>query len=220
MSANAVYELLPMLDVPGYETFDMPNTSPVGSGDSIMADFDPRDVSTRNWQAPRLTSVWQRREVIDQLPGQVNDYPTIGLCIPLFSQRAVDALRDLLEPNGEILPVECKTGQYYAYNVTTVADVLNREMSDIDWGSWYRLKKLEPVIPDEIRYYDFYPERVAPLAIFRTPESMVTYYVTERFAERVREHDLKGFNLRKVWPLPRLRKPGGLAEMGRRAGLR
>jgi hypothetical protein len=220
MNVDAVYELMPMLDTPGYACFDMPDDTPVGWGESIMADLRPRDVCTRHWQVQRLAPLWRRREVINVLPDQVNDYPTIGLIIPLFSQRAVDLLRDLLEPNGEILPVTCKTGQYCVYNVTTVADVLDREASDMDWGSWYKLKKLEPVVAREIRYYSFIPDRLSSLAIFRIPEDITGYYVTERFAERVRQHDLKGFNLRKVWPLPRPQKPGGLGEMERRAGLR
>lgn len=220
MNSDAVYELLPMLDTRGYATFHMPDTSPVGKGDSIMADFYPLDISTRNWQVQRLAAAWRRRLVVDRLPGQVNDYPTVGLCIPLFSHRAVEALRDLLEPNGEILPVECKTGQYHAYNVTTVADVLNRETSEIEFGLWYRLKKIEPVTAEQIQYYDFYADRLSGLSMFRIPERMSDYYVTEVFTQRVREHDLKGFNLRKVWPLPRPKKPGGIAEMERRAGLR
>ena len=34
-----------------------------------------------------------------------NDYPCINMSRPAFSQRAVDLLRDVLEPNGEPLMI-------------------------------------------------------------------------------------------------------------------
>jgi hypothetical protein len=141
------------------------------------------------------------------------------LRIPLFSERACEALRDLLEPNGEILPVNCKTGTYVAHNPTSVVDALNRETSDIKWPDLIRLRKHEPIIAEQIKYHDFIPERVAGLSIFRIPEDICDFYVTERFASRVREFDLRGFNLRKLWPLPRPKMTGSIAEMERRAGL-
>jgi hypothetical protein len=202
MKPNVVYELLPMVDTPGYDGLGLVDLSPLAAGYTLISDFDPVDVSTRNWQAPRLAPIWQPREVVNSLPRQVNDYPCLGLSVPTFSQRAVDALRDLLEPNGEILPLRCDTGQYYAYNVTTVADVLNREASDIEWHSVYQRDKSEPVVARDIRRYEFHPDLLMDLAIFRIPEGFTKYFVTERFAERIREHGLRGFNLRKVWPLP------------------
>lgn len=213
---TSVFKLRPVVDTPGFKCFGIDDNSPVAHGHTLLSDFNPKDVATRNWVVPRLASVWRPRKVINSLPSQVNDYPCVGLRVPTFSARALDALRDLLEPNGEILPLESDTGQYYAYNVTTVADVLDRQASQVNWPHIYKLRKQEPVIAQDITHYVFFADRVKPLAIFRIPEDVVGYYVTDQFAQRVREHDLRGFDLRKVWPVPPPYR-GSFAEMERRA---
>ena len=124
-----------------------------------------------------------------------NDYPCVDLGIPAFSQRAVDALRDLLEPNGELLPLISDIGQYWAFNVTTVADVLDWKRSQIRW-------LIKPDAASSIERHEFFPSKLRILSIFRIPEIPHATYVTELFAARVREHGLEGFDFRKVWPLP------------------
>ena len=214
MNTVAVYKLLPMLDTPGYEGFGTPG----GSGISAT-EFIPKGVSTRAWQAPRLASVWGRRKVLCDKPEYLHDYPCIGFLIPALSLRAVDVLRDLLEPNGELLPLICDAGQYFAYNVTAVVDALDRDTSEIKWRAIDVLRKRELIVAEKIDHYEFRPEAVRALSIFRIPESMTGYYVTNVFADRIHDHGLRGFDLRKVWPLPRP-KTGSTAEMERRAGLR
>src|SRR5438552_3879714 len=151
MTAMNIYQLLPMLDTPGYSCFGIDRSEPLTGDLTLISDFYPRDVSKRPWQMQRLAALWQRRRVINPLPGQVNDYPCIGLRIPTFSYRAVSALRDLLEPNGELLPLDSDEGPdaFWAYNTTTVADVLDRERSDIEWFPRDRLK-LKKKIPVEL----------------------------------------------------------------------
>jgi hypothetical protein len=126
--------------------------------------------------------------------------------VPTFSAKAVEALRDLLEPNGEILPLECDNGEYFAFNVTTVVPVLDRKASEIEWLAIDRLKKREGVMAEKIIHYEFHANEIEPLAIFRIPEDVTGYYVTERFFQRVEQNGLFGFDMRKVWPLPRPKK--------------
>jgi hypothetical protein len=214
---TCVYELLPMLDTPGYHTLGLEDGCSVAHGFTLLGNFSPASVNSRTWTAQRLRDVWHTPKVLDPEPSQANDFPCISLVIPCFSSRAVSALHDLLEPNGEILPLRCDTGEYFAYNVTTVADVLDRDASVIRWLPGYSLRKIEPIIAEKIEHYEF-RSPVRDLAIFRIPENVTGWYVTAVFADRVKAHNLRGFNLRKVFPLPRLRI-GGVAEMERRAGL-
>jgi hypothetical protein len=72
MQENSVYELMPMLDTPGFASFSVSDNSPVAGGYTLISDFAALNPSSRNWQAPRLAHVWQKRWVIDPLPGQVN----------------------------------------------------------------------------------------------------------------------------------------------------
>ena len=79
----------------------------------------------RNWTVPPLAPFWTPQRVIGQVR-PFNDYPCVDLIVPAFSRKAVDALRNLLEPNGELLPLVAEVGEYFAYNITTVADILDQ----------------------------------------------------------------------------------------------
>jgi hypothetical protein len=183
---NAVYELQPILDDPKYEGFGTASIEPFPK--SL-----PRGRRSRDWQMLRLAPKWVPIEVVGRVR-KFNDYPCVGLSHPAFSQRAVDALRDLLEPNREILPLASPLGTYYHFNVTKVADVLDLKRSEICWA-------IEPFTASTIEHYEFDPRRLQGLTIFVLPESPVPY-VTNTFVERVEKHGLKGFRFIKVWPLP------------------
>ncbi len=120
----------------------------------------------------------------------------MGMMIPAFSRRAADALRDYLEPNGELLPLIHPAGEYYAYNCTRIAEVLDHENSK---GLWSRL---DPRLALDIEYFSIFPERLAGLTIFRMRELPNIVFVTTPFVDRVREHGLNGFHFAKVWPWP------------------
>jgi hypothetical protein len=183
---NAVYKLQPILDDPKYEGF---GTAAVGEFPNSL----PRGRTTRTWRMLRLAPKWVPVEVVGRVR-KFNDYPCVGMSHPAFSQRAVDALRDLLEPNGEILPLASPLGAYYHFNVTKVADVLDLKRSEIRWN-------IEPITASTIERYEFDPRQLEGLTIFVLPESPVAY-VTENFVERVKKHGLRGFRFIKVWPLP------------------
>jgi len=191
-----VYRLLPVLDVPEYEGFAWHDRlGSVRNQPNATMDFEPDKAPPGEQEvAPRLAQVWKPVKVIGNVRPW-NDYPCINLRVPVFSRRAVDALRDLLEPNGELLPLISEVGEYYAYNVTTVADVLDEERSEVNWG-------LDRAYASRIIRFEFHPDRLEGLSIFRFPQTMNQYLVTEVFARRVREHRLQGFGLSKVWPLP------------------
>lgn len=43
----------------------------------------------------------------------IGDFPSLIANVPVFSRRAVLALKDLLEANGELLPITCAGDEYY-----------------------------------------------------------------------------------------------------------
>jgi hypothetical protein len=126
----------------------------------------------------------------------------------IFSRKAVDALYDLLEANGEILPLifEGKENEYFAYNVLTVSNAVDEEKSEIDRH------------PDgdfsHIVRYEFDPAQVDGLTIFkvwknkspRVPTSHTfisgDVFVTDPFVKRVQEAGLFGFDFRLKWSGP------------------
>jgi hypothetical protein len=105
-----VYLIYPVLDNPLYEGLAL-------TDHSELLDFWPANwrPNFQTWQPRSLEATWPTPEVIGNVR-TFNDYPCINLSRPAFSQRAVDLLRDILEPNGELLPVRHKIGRYYFYN--------------------------------------------------------------------------------------------------------
>lgn len=194
-----MYKLDSVSDNPLFEGFAFKRDKSLRGTIGLSFDFDPdaEEVQRkgRGWQAPRLAAVW----VPQTVEGRVrpfNDYPCINLTVPAFSKRAVEVLREFLEPNGELLPLKSKIGEYYAYNVTRVADVLDLGKSKIKW-----LDKKQDIALDIFRY-ETQERKLRELSIFRIVEEPSTTFVTSRFVERVEEHGLIGFHFAKVWPLP------------------
>jgi hypothetical protein len=196
MSTNVLYELEKITDDPTYEGFAFVRSESLRNKKRLTSDFMPDDISMkgRRWSVTLMTPTW----IPQQVKGRVrasNDYPCVNLSIPAFSRRALEVLRDLLEPNGELLPLVSSVGEYYAYNVTTVVDLLS-EKSIIQWQDD---KKICAV---EIAQYEPNVEKMKGLSIFRLVEKPASVFVTQTFCERVQKSSLKGFHFIKLWPLP------------------
>ena len=119
-----------------------------------------------------------------------SDFPTLGTT-PVFSERAVDTLLDLLVENGEILPLEVEGERYFAYNVTRTLDALDQDRSAI-------IRYPTGRILDVTRYV-FLPEKLDGAAIFRLPQFRGRAFVTDEFTRRIRDYELTGFGLVEVW---------------------
>jgi hypothetical protein len=185
--SDAIYLLKKVCDDPRFEGFALKNLGE-------LPDSVPRSCRTsRKWRVHCFKGWWKPIKVI----GGVRPFNDNPGCMghPVFSRRAVDALRDFLEPNGEILPLDSKVGEYFLYNVKTVADVLDWRRSEIVWDR-------RPIWAADIRVYRFHARKLGKLSIFRIPEKGHDVYVTEAFVQRVRENNLNGFRFDKVWPLP------------------
>jgi hypothetical protein len=162
------------------------------SNPKAFPEFYPYQFS-KNWTPPRLAKDWKPAKLIGDVAPD-NDYPGEGApawLVPVFSPRAVDGLREFLEPNGELLPVITPLGTYYAYNVTTLVDALDIDKCDIT--GYGRL---------QINRYAFKPKCVDGSAIFKIPQQPVEIYITDPFVQRVQELELNGMWITKCWPMP------------------
>jgi hypothetical protein len=200
MANEGLFKLEPIVDDPKFEGFGFERDESLRGGFGLMSDFGTDNVKTkgRAWTVPPFAPFWTPQPVVGRVR-KFNDYPCVGMLIPAFSRRAVDALRDFLEPNGELLPLVSTVGEYYAYNITTVADILDQERSEFDWIDRRRtLASLSEVIR-----YECLPERMAGLSIFQLVELPSVTFVSQSFVDRVLQHDLQGFHFVKLWPLPK-----------------
>jgi len=121
------------------------------------------------------------------------DFPSLIPNVPVFSRRAVEALRDLLEGHGEILPVMISDDEYFLLNVTRVVDALDESNSEV-----IRFEGSSKVL--NIRSHSFYEEKLFGIMIFKIPQVItMDVFVTDVFVERVRSAGLKGFWFPFVW---------------------
>lgn len=192
-SVKAIYKLEPILDNPKYEGFGMGQQPSLrgkrGRYEDLRADFDPK---IGEWVIPRLSATWKPLRVLGRVR-PYNDFPCVGLS-PAFSARAVDILRDVLEPNGELLPLVTNVGEYFLYNCTTVADIIDRARSKVDYLNKHTIL--------EIDHLQVREDRLAELSVFQMKSYNGRCCVTDAVARRIRDANLEGFEFRKFWPLP------------------
>lgn len=194
-----VFELNPTLDDPRLEGFALVRSVSNLGRDSLDDDLTPGFGDAEEnprWQQPKLASSWIPPQVTGRV-AEYHDYPCIDLVLPAFSERAVRALKPMLEPNGELLPIVAKTTtRFFFYNILTVVDALDRSRSKCKF--WCD----PPTTATNIEYFTFVEEKVRSLTIFRIHESPISVFVTSKFVERVDSYGLLGFRFVKVWPLP------------------
>ncbi|MEM9369301.1 MAG: DUF1629 domain-containing protein [Planctomycetota bacterium] len=126
-----------------------------------------------------------------------NDYPCIGP-IPVLSQRAVQVLKDLLGPCGELLPLTSDIGDYFAFNILTKSEALDVENSEAEFAP-----STGKETAFSIDHFEFHRDQVGQHAIFRVREMPAYVLVTDAFKTRVDQAGLFGFQFSKLWPLPR-----------------
>jgi hypothetical protein len=91
-----VYDLMPVLDNPLFDGLALHDEKHSHLLDTWPADWR---ANYQTWKPVSLRETWPTPEVEGNVR-KFNDYPCINLSRPAFSQRAVDMLRDVLEPNG------------------------------------------------------------------------------------------------------------------------
>jgi hypothetical protein len=133
------------------------------------------------WVPPGVEIVYR-----DALP---TDYATLA-AVPAFSARAVDVLRHILEPHGELLPLEGV--DFYLFNVTTAPDALDEQRSELKrFASTGRIMR---IVRAELR-----PEALAHIPIFKLPQQPRSRaYVTDEFVARCQDEALAGFDFSEI----------------------
>lgn len=108
---------------------------------------------------------------------------------------AVDALRDLLEANGEILRLATKDRvELFLFNAQSV-DALDQTKSKLlRYPSSGRVMSISRPV--------FFEDALCGVDLFLVPYTASPTYVSERFVERVRSTGLVGLEFEKVWSSP------------------
>jgi hypothetical protein len=185
-----VFELFPVLDNPLFDGLSLKNWE----REHALLEPWPADwrANYQTWEPKSLKTIWPTPEVEGNVR-TFNDYPTVNWR-PGFSQRAVDILRDILEANGELLPVRHKIGTYYFYNCRRMSNCVDLAKS--------KTTKLKDGIVTDTSNLVFFDDMLDDLTIFKIRTTLLEVFCTQRFVDRVEAAGLQGFVFVPVWPLP------------------
>jgi hypothetical protein len=183
-----VYVIDPVADNPLYEGLALQDSS-------AMLNTWPPDwrANFRTWIPKSLKSSWNPPRAVGNVR-KFNDYPCINLTMPAFSQRAVDLLHDILEPNGELLPVTHNIGTYYFYNCQCMTNCIDLDKSKTTILNDGLITSTERLV--------FIEECVQELTIFKVRTQLLEIFCTQTFVDRVNRANLQGFAFVPIWPLP------------------
>ena len=145
-----------------------------------------------------MAPTWRPVEVFvhdEDLALPASDFSRLGGGY-VFSERAAEALGDLLLGRGELLELDYGEAVYFVFNVTRSVDALDEERCQIEYLPSGRIM--------EINRFEFIPERLAGETIFKLPQRPGRWvFVTDPFIRRVEEAGLTGFLFeRRVWSGP------------------
>lgn len=123
---------------------------------------------------------------------KASDFPWLGSHALVMRQSAVDALRNILEANGEVLPLsttDCVDLYILNANVIDALDEANSSL--MMFPGTNRIMHIKKIA--------FVPSAIKGNDLFRLPHRASPTYVSERFVERVKETNLRGLTFNKVW---------------------
>lgn len=149
---------------------------------------------TERFDGAPMKNSWTGKELFKYVPRYLpkGDTPSFHASIPVFNARAVEVLADLLEPNGELLPIRCQGEDLFLFNVTRLVDALDEENS--------RLERFDDGRIWDIKLYSFFREKLVTEAVFKLPQITSSWvYATGPFVERVQAAGLRGFDFPLVW---------------------
>ena len=141
----------------------------------------------------KLRESWLNPEVKRMEPEEgkkLGDAP--GFNIPVFNKRAIDVLLPLIEDDIEILPLEFEGGELYGINVITVLDAVDYNLSEyVTFRDGKRIMAF--------RKYAFKKDVIYGKNIFKIIDERLRYaFVSEKFYDLVKEHELEGFKMEYV----------------------
>jgi len=175
-------EVFESLNTTGYE---FANTETLAEA-RMLRSFDGSS-RKEGWKPPHVT----RKRVSKRGSCKSADLPyTHG---SLFLRRsAVDALRDILDAHGELLPLTTDDGvELFVFNTRFFIDALDKERSVIE--------RIEGTDAITIRKYVFIEPMIRGIDIFRMPFGSRNDYFSDRFVARVKAAKLKGTDFIKLW---------------------
>ena len=125
---------------------------------------------------------------------RISDFPYFCHNFPIFSERAVDALRDLIAPYVEFLPVEVANSdkKFFGVNIWTVYDTL--DLPRCDYVQIHRYFN--------IKVHAFKDDILPEAPIFRVRETCtLEMFISQEFRDIVESKRLTGLRFEHLMPI-------------------
>jgi hypothetical protein len=167
------YEMLTWADDDGYDRLDRLNGTPQG----------------KKWKPIRV----QRVRATRREANRSSDAPFVFMSgVLVFRRSAVDALRDILETHGELLPLEDEGGvELFVYNPRAL-EALDHERTR---GSRDKRGRIE--LPNN---HVFIHSVVEGIDVFKQAQKRGgNIYLSDRFVQRWKQAKLKGLDFILAW---------------------
>lgn len=136
---------------------------------------------------------WNPMQVKRMYDRKFSNSPGFSPHIPIFDEKAINVLGDLLIGNAEILPLDCEDGNFYAINVVNVIDCIDYEKSKYKtFRDGKRIMRFTKYVFDE--------RKISGVNLFKTKEEPLKRpFVSEKFRKRVVDNQLTGFKFELAW---------------------
>lgn len=159
------------------------------------ADFELLNVSINGRaQQQNWTPVPMRLVQTDMgLPLALSDAPWLGSHALIFRPSVIEAMKDMVVDNGELLPLDCAGQELVTFNPNRLISPLDEARSDIVRFASGRIV--------DVTRYAFSPEIVGDSDVFKITNLRVSpTFLSHRFVARWVSRGLKGLSFSRVWP--------------------
>lgn len=148
-----------------------------------------------------LKDKWHSRRIkLEGMKYPLLDNVSCGCdCTPVFSQRVLDTLGNMISPFGEFLPIDCPNASMNLYYFNVTNGIYGMDIDKTQYG-YIREYQDGDIHRHDVTLYVFRPDVIRDEVIFKDLSTIKSsIYVTDRFVQAVIDANLTGFIFRRVW---------------------
>jgi hypothetical protein len=145
-----------------------------------------------------IANIWEDVKVYTLNEGLKSDFPHFWghSFVPIFSEKALSVVHDLIVDQVEVLPLSHPEHKYYAIHVLNVIDA-------IDFDKSLPKRILRSGRKSGFKKYSFKPEKIMGQQMFKVYHDdgriHSQFFVSDEFKDRVTSSSLVGYEFIEVW---------------------
>jgi hypothetical protein len=142
-----------------------------------------------------MKDTWEPIELMTVEPGEDGDMISYGKnsIYPIFTEKSLQVLIDLIQESVEILPLQHEQYQCYLINIINVLDCLNEQNSYLNkWGVIMKYDLIEEVVRNQ---HIFFVNKKS------TGKPSLVPIISDVFKQRVEDNGLRGFRFTCIWDI-------------------